>query len=114
MADSEEHGLGTTRSELDHYFGNKVGAAKFYHNAIAAGLEPPQGGYDFDGCKRDFVEGLRRTVQEGLPVSGDITFDRLRAMAGRAEQLDWSSKAAIEELYRIYGELTGETVRPFE
>lgn len=110
---AKSFGLGTTLEELRHYFGNHVAMAKLWHEDIIAGEPPPSRGYNFEDKKKCFVEGLRRTVSKELPVAGDITYAKLSELADSADALDWSRREAIEELYRMFEDLTGQRTEPF-
>ena len=102
-------GLENTRTELDHYFRNHVAMVAIWLCRPDAALQ----GYNFKSHETCFVDGLRRTVTKALPEVGEVTYAALKDLASVAETLDWSTRTAIQELYRRYGELTGKRIDPF-
>ncbi|MBI3190938.1 hypothetical protein HYZ41_04525 [archaeon] len=87
--------IGTTASSLDHYFGNHIGIVRLWH---LEGLMTK----DFDSCKRNFIEGLERTIGENLPEYAGITNQHLRQMIQVAQQGDLSNIDTVKTLYKTY------------
>ena len=99
--------FGSTKSDLDHYFGNHAGIAYLWHRELM-GLDPkdPDETYDFKREKRQFMRGLRRTLTQRLPVYGGIEHSHLEEIIELATG-DWSDAEIIDRLMKRYSELTG-------
>ena len=92
--------LGTTASELDHYFANYVGMAKDW--LMEGEKERAQ------AQKVPFVDGLERVIDKNLPEFKGITNDTLRMIVKLAQSGDWSEIETIKSFYRWYYQIRGK------
>ncbi|MBI4452135.1 hypothetical protein HY637_01780 [Candidatus Woesearchaeota archaeon] len=97
--------LGTTASELDHYFRNEVGMAR---NCLLKGEKERA---QAKKAEANFVNGLERAIAENLPEFKGVTQQHLREMTQLAQSGDWADIRTIKALYRRYYEITG---KPFD
>lgn len=92
----QHDGLGTTNSELRHYF-NKVSAARIKH------LYPDRD-VDLDRLKADYTSGLELAIDKDVPEDKGVTIDHLREMLQLARG-DWVVIGTIKALYRRHREI---------
>ena len=92
---------GTTLSELEHYFGTRLGIVRVWHRD--GDMDE-----DFESCKEEFINNLKRVIREDLPEERGVTNDNLEELIKLARDKDLSKIESVKDLYRCYCRITGK------
>ena len=63
---------------------------------------------DFEACKEEFINNLKRVISEDLPEEGGVTNDSLEELVELARDKDLSKIKSVKDLYRCYCRITGK------
>src|SRR3989338_1284249 len=83
---------GTTLSGLEHYFGTRIGIIRVWHRD--GDMDE-----DFEACKEEFINNLKRVISEDLPEEGGVTNDSLEELVELARDKDLSKIKSVKDLY---------------
>ena len=98
-----------SKTALDHYFGNHVGAMRVFAGMEILDSEDSNA----TNAQRDFVSNLRRLVNKiesgEIVPSDNVGIPQLNRIVVVAESGDWTKKNTIKRLYDVYSQITGES-----